>query len=403
MSTGLVGGFLIHSLKHTATLSRTLCLVTLLWISVAQASPPQMKVLHHAAVNDVIVDAQTPTGLVIDPTDQSLVLAFQDHGDVVAGTVTHYVRSTDGGRSWGKPFSSYQHPDKTVGAGVGFVQLASQRVIAVIMEISHTDLSVEGFKAPRKSRTVIADFNAQTAELTPVAVLPQPDETLVGVMATNVFSLSNGDLILPAYQVPMDSTHPRAGVTYGSGLFRSCDQGKTWGAFELVFGTNEKHPEIFYNESVIFEKPDGTLVAWARYDNETPPAQRFMGMTFSRDAGRTWSPPQDSPIPAICPSRLRCPDGSYLMFAGALDESVPRTCMLYHSPDGETFTKIGQPYYSRTAGRPWNTATGGSQVLIHWKDDQYVLSFYAADKLLPGRDHTYIDSNVVEIKPGPSK
>ncbi len=361
------------------------------------AAAPELKVLHQSVVNDEIVDAQTPTGLVKDPSDDSLVLAFQDHGDVVAGTVTHYVRSTDGGRSWGKPFASYQHPDKKVGAGVGYVQLTPQRSVAVIMEISHTDVTVEGFKAPRKSRTVFAEFDPKTAKLTPVAVIPQPEDTLVGVMATNLFQLSNGDLILPAYQVPMDFSRPKSGVTYGSGLFRSRDGGKSWSEFELVFGKNEVHPDIFYNESVIFEKPDGTLVAWARYDNDTPPAQRFMGITFSLDAGRSWSPPKDSSIPAICPSRLRCPDGSYLMFAGALDAAIPRTCMLYHSPDGETMTQLGVPFYTRTNGRPQNTATGGSQVLIHWKDDQYVLSFYAADKLLPGRDHTYIDSNVVEI------
>lgn len=382
---------------------KLLYLLTALLAQVVDTVPPELKVLHHVVVNDEIVDAQTPVGLVIDPSDRSLVVAFQDHGDVVAGTVTHFARSVDGGRSWSKPFAKYQHPDKAVGAGVGFVQLPSQRCVAVIMEISHTDLSVEGFKAPRRSRTVFADFDPQTAKVTPVAVIPQPEDTLVGVMATNLFELSNGDLILPAYQIPMDFAKPVAGVTYGSGLFRSRDEGKTWGQFELVFGKNEAHPDIFYNESVIFEKPDGTLVAWARYDNETPPARRFMGITFSSDAGRTWSPPKDSLIPAICPSRLRTPNGSYLMFAGSLDAPVPRTCMLYHSPDGETMTQLGAPFYTRTDGKPQNTATGGSQVLIHWKEDQYVLSFYAADKRLPGRDHTYIDSNVVEIMPGQSR
>jgi hypothetical protein len=77
---------------------------------------------------------------------------------------------------------------------------------------------------------------------------------------------------------------------------------------------------------------------------------------------------------------------------------VPRTCILYYSADGENFAKVGQPYYSRTGGHPWNTATGGSQVIVHWEGDQYVLSFYAADQALPGRDHTYVDSNVVEIQ-----
>ncbi|MFN0196144.1 MAG: hypothetical protein ACKVT0_05320 [Planctomycetaceae bacterium] len=186
--------------------------------------------------------------------------------------------------------------------------------------------------------------------------------------------------------------------TGSSGLFRSEDDGKTWNEFELVLGKHPTQPEVFYNESVIFEKPDGTLVAFARYDNETPAHQRFMGKVVSKDQGKTWSTPVDSDLPAICPALLKRPDGRYLMFAGALDEPVPRTSFLYHSPDGEHFTKLGHPYYTRTGGTPWNTATGGSQVLLHLAGNKYVVSFYAADKSLPGRDKTYVDSNVVEIE-----
>lgn len=364
----------------------------------SRADPVRMQVLHHSVVNDTIVDAQTPCGLVKDSSDGSLVLAFQDKGDVVAGTVTHFVRSQDGGRSWSPPFASYKDPDPTMGAGVGFVQLPSGHIVAVIMEITHTDLSLEGFKAPRKSRTVIADFDPKSAVLTPVAVLPQPADTLVGAMPCNIIQISNGDLLLPAYLIPMDSTKKSPDVVYGSGLFRSRDNGASWSNFELIFGRNPVHPEIFYNESVIFEKVDGTLVAFARYDNATPPNQRFMGKTISHDAGKTWSVPVDSEIPAICPAHLKVEHGGYLMFAGALDERVPRTNILYHSADGETFSKLGQPYYSRTGGHPWNTATGGSQVIVHLEEDTYVVAFYSADKSLPGRDHTYIDSNVLEIR-----
>ena len=124
-----------------------------------------------------------------------------------------------------------------------------------------------------------------------------------------------------------------------------------------------------------------------------------MGKVISRDGGQSWSPPVDSDLPAICPAISRLSNGDYLMFAGALDEPIPRTCQLYHSPDGETFTKLGAPYYSRNGGRPFNTATGGSQVLLPLGDDRFVLAFYAGDRELPGRDKTYIDSNVVEIRP----
>lgn len=359
---------------------------------------PQMQVIHHAIVNDTVVDAQTPSGLVRDFSDGSLVLAFQNKGDVVAGTITLFVRSTDGGQTWSKPFASYQDPDKSVGTAVGFVQLPTGRILAVMMEVTHTDISVEGFKAPRKSRTIFADFDPKTAALTSVATIPQPPDTLVGAMPTNIIQLFNGDLILPAYLIPMDFAKPTPATVYGSGLFRSTDGGKTWGQFELVFAKRADHPEIFYNESVIFEKPDGTLVAFARYDNETPAHKRFMGKAVSLDQGRTWSAPSDSSIPAICPALLKRPDGSYLMFAGALDERIPRTSMLFYSPDGEQFTKLGQPYYSRTDGHPWNTATGGSQLLIPLGGDNYSIVFYSADKALPGRDKTYIDSNVVKIK-----
>jgi hypothetical protein len=59
----------------------------------AVAAAPKMKVVCHAVVNDTIVGAQAPCGLVRDPSDGSLVLAFQDKGDIVAGTVTYFVRS----------------------------------------------------------------------------------------------------------------------------------------------------------------------------------------------------------------------------------------------------------------------------------------------------------------------
>ena len=363
------------------------------------SGPPRLKILHHAIVTDTIPDAQSPCGLALDPVDGSLVLGFQDKGDVVAGTVTHFVRSRDEGRTWSRPFASYRHPDKTVGAAVGFTQIGPEQTVAVIMEITHTDVSVEGFKAPRKSRTLFARFDPHTAAITPIATLPQPAETLVGAMPQNLIALRNGDLLLPAYLIPMNWAHPNPGIDYGSGLFRSRDGGKTWTPFQKIFGPHPTQPEIFYNESVIFEKADGTLVAFARYDNETPPRDRRMGKVRSRDGGQTWSDVVNSDLPAICPALCRLDNGQHLMFAGALDEPIPRTCMLYHSPDGESFTKLGAPFYSRTGGQPFNTATGGSQVLLPLGHNRFVLAFYGGDRDLPGRDKTYIDSNLVELQP----
>ena len=66
--------------------------------------------------------------------------------------------------------------------------------------------------------------------------------------------------------------------------------------------------------------------------------------------------------------------------------------------DGESFQPIGVPEYTRPGhGGPYNSATGGGQSMIEIAPDTFMITFYSADPVLPGRDHCYVDSCVFKL------
>jgi hypothetical protein len=64
---------------------------------------------------------------------------------------------------------------------------------------------------------------------------------------------------------------------------------------------------------------------------------------------------------------------------------------------GLDWTYHGHPYYSRTNGTPWNSATDGSQAMVSLGGNKLYVVFYAADSESPGRDRIYIDGCLLEL------
>ena len=71
------------------------------------------------------------------------------------------------------------------------------------------------------------------------------------------------------------------------------------------------------------------------------------------------------------------------------------------SEDGEHFTPLGIPRYSRPAdknGRPYNSGTGGMQAIIEVEKDVFLVTFYSCDPELESREKCYVDSCLIRIK-----
>ena len=213
--------------------------------------------------------------------------------------------------------------------------------------------------------------------------------------------LKNDDLIIPAYCYP--SRQPQqSGYEYGSGFYRSKDGGRTWGRMEVAFADPPSADEVkqSFNEAAFVVRDDGALVAYARVDVHRGGdfRQNRMWRCQSADHGRTWTKPVETEIAGISPMITRLPSGRFVLLCGVRDSPVMRrTTSLFTSQDGLDWTYRGHPYYSRTNGKPWNSATGGSQAMVSLGGNRLYVVFYAADSKLPGRNKTYIDGCLLEL------
>lgn len=209
--------------------------------------------------------------------------------------------------------------------------------------------------------------------------------------------MPNGDWVLPGYGSAKGKIVP--GEVYGSGFFRSTDKGKTWGKFERAFIDDPAPGEKPYrfNEIDMLVKEDGTVVAFARIDSRP---RCHLWKTESKDNGKTWSKPVETKVPGLYPAIIKLDNGGYFMVAGnRYTRPIIRTVNFFYSPDGDEFTYVGMPYYTRTGGKPYNSATGGMQAVI--KDPasgRYIVTFYSFDPTLHGTGKCYVDSNILEIK-----
>ena len=367
-------------------MSQLLCLTTCI-----AREAPKFKVLRYGIINNTVEDALSPSGL-IKCKNGDWVAIFQNKGDSTAGCEVFFVRSKDQGKTWSKPFKSIKNKDKAIGLSVNLFTLPNGVNIAIFNKIKHKDTSVTGFRGHRTSVVTIYRLNDDLT-LSKIQNLKNPANSLTAVEGNCITKLKNGDLILPAYHY---SKGPAAkGVAYGSGFFRSKDEGKSWGAFELAF--KEPHPtkkKYMFNESTFAVKDDGSIVGFARVDSTKP---KYMWKVISRDNGATWSIPVKTNIPAVYPMITRLKNGKYVMLCGLLNIQPPRTVAFLISDDGENYTLAGRAFYTKNRGRSYNTATGGTQSFIKVGSNKLFITFYACDPELPGRHRTYIDGNLVEI------
>ncbi len=358
-----------------------------------------LSVLRYGPVNDQVVDAVTPGGLV-QTESGDLITTFTDKGDSAAGSKCYFVRSSDKGKTWSAPYFVVEPKTPEEGVFTGLTSLPDGRVFMTLMRIGHTDTSRKSVFGARETTVELKVSDDNGTTFSSLGFLDTPPGALTSVMGT-VYTLQNGDLILPAYSyTSQPRQHP--GYQYGSGFYRSLDGGAHWGPMEVVFTDppSESETRQGFNESAFVVRDDGVIIAYARVDVHRGDdfKENRMWRSQSVDSGVTWTIPEETEIVGIFPAILTLPSGEFVMACGLRDSKVMRrTTSLLTSQNGIDWVYRGHPYYSRTNGRPANSATGGSQAMVSMGGNEIYLVFYAHDPALPGRDKTYVDGCLLAL------
>ena len=362
------------------------------------AGLPEVKLIHSGVICDTVEDALSPGGMAIAPNGDYL-LTFQNKGDNGPGAFSYIVRSSDNGRTWSKPevFAKPAHSKQGISAMICNIP-GSRELMVIVTRTDYDSESPNPFDwNSRVGHVELYTTDADAKKFKLVAKLKSAPKSLPAAMGY-LTRLANGDLVLPAYTYfyGMDKIE---GETYGSGWWRSTDNGKTWGDFELVF---KDRPDGFYwkemfNESAFAVRDDGIVVGYCRTD-KVAPGHQFM--TLSSDHGKTWSRPIRSGRQSMdIPLMVKLDDHKGFLMIGGWREQPLNVVSILYSPDGIAWDLIGKAFYQPDNGHnPMNSATGGCQSLVKGPGKhQYFIAFYAHDPKLPGLHKTRIEGNMIEL------
>ena len=326
------------------------------------------QVYRSRIVTDSIPGAVAPSGIVVNSKGEWLT-TFGDKGDVNPGCRVYFIKSTDQGETWSRPYRTMTPEQETDGLAFNMYNLPDGRILGIKSVFQYVDRNATAGQGRlgSYSEVMISGDDGETFEA--VGKLKTPPSSLISLM-NSLTVLNNGDLLLPCYILPIGVRYPDA--VYGSGFYRSCDGGKTWGNFELAFREDQAQP-MAYNESALVQKADGTVVGFARVDRTQ---SNNMWKVVSTDNGKSWSSPVETAIPGHWPEIKRLDNGLYLMVCGYFIRGGRRKTVFYLSDDGENFTRTGTFKYSRPVDDPKNGFGGGVHSLMPvGKNSAYVLTY----------------------------
>lgn len=236
------------------------------------------------------------------------------------------VRSTDGGKTWSKPWTAVDEPLDDRNPALG--QLRDGTIVLAYAIASNYDETGLKFKGTRTDRqfdgvyVVLSKDNGRTWSK------PRRDGTIhqfytgQGLVSPygKMVQLADGTALMAVYFEFFDG---RGNESY---LFRSRDGGRSWGEPTLL----GRH----YNETGIVSLRDGRLLAALRSEKGG-----HLAITESADQGRTWSPPRQITRDREHPGDLiPLADGRVLLVFG--QRTVPRGVQAMISPDGRQWQDL---------------------------------------------------------------
>ena len=189
-----------------------------------------------------------------------------------------FIRSTDGAKTWSKPYAGVMAEEIDVVSHMGVLQ--DGRLVAV----SEGDIWRLAYSGDQ-GKTWTAGNEIDHSPMVSAA-------TGEG----RVLQLDDGTLLIPLF-----GYLPQVPNQLSSGVVRSNDNGASWSL--SVIGRANPKQSIFFSETTVAEMIDGTLVALMR-----PGLTR----SVSTDGGKTWSDPVASGLAGTHCSLAPLPDGVLL-------------------------------------------------------------------------------------------
>ena len=206
----------------------------------------------------------------------------------------HVLRSRDEGRTWedlGRPFDDVIERGWDL-RGAGFTQLASGRVLAVIIGLDKR-LDRPVYNPDGEGLVPIANFFARSDDAgstwSPAWRLtgqPIPQTASQGLLA-----LPGGDVLM-TFETFKEYEEPGP-WRYQGGMLRSHDEGRTWGEQVISAASDfegDPHDTMWWDPRIA-RLADGTLVQFYYAFRHRTSGEGPVHAAWSMDEGRTWTPP----------------------------------------------------------------------------------------------------------------